>query len=272
MCRPAAGRMRPAGLPRMRGSRLASPYVRAPVDHIAAPLFPPGLEWINTRPLNIYRLRGNPVLIEFWDFCRPNSIRTLPYVKGWHERYGRLGLQVIGVHSPGFPPSRDAGAVRAAVSRLGISYPVLVDSEHEVWRLYENLGWPARYLFGADGMLFHYHYGEGAYEETERDVQRLVGAQGPTIPPQRPEDRPGAVLRPQSEDEAGQYSGPYEAGGVWAVLEGEGRVTANGRELQIAGPGCYELIAHDRSTRGHLELSCSEGVRCHAVCFTPGLA
>jgi hypothetical protein len=246
--------------------------MRAPVDHIAAPPFPLGLDWINSRPLHIHRLRGHPVLIEFWDFCRPNSIRTLPYIKAWHERYGRAGLTVIGVHSPGFAPSRDPAAVRAAVRRLRIVHPVVVDSAHEVWRLYENLGWPARYLFGGNGMLFHYHYGEGAYDETEREIQELCGVDGPLLPPVRPEDRPGARLKPQSEDKVGPYSGPYEAGGVWAVLEGEGTITAGGRELAVTGAGCYELITHQRSTRGRLELTCSQGVRCHAVCFTPGLA
>ena len=45
--------------------------------------------------------RGRPMLVEFWDFCRPSSLRTLPYVKAWHERYARGGLRVIGVHCPG---------------------------------------------------------------------------------------------------------------------------------------------------------------------------
>jgi hypothetical protein len=148
----------------------------------------------------------------------------------------------------------------------------VVDLEHEIWRLYGNLGWPARDLWDADGMLVHYHYGEGAYEETETEIQALCGASGPPLKWQRPEDRPGATLKPQSGDREGPYSGPYEAGGVWAVLEGEGTVTANGRELRVSGPGCYELFSHARSRRGRLELSCSEGVRCHAVCFTPGLA
>jgi len=121
-------------------------------------------------------------------------------------------------------------------------------------------------------MLVHYHYGEGAYEETEREIQALCGGSGPPIPPQRPEDRPGAILKPQSEDREGSYSGPYEAGGVWAVLEGEGTVTVNRRELRISDPGCYELISHGYSRCGRLELSCSAGVRCHAICFTPGLA
>lgn len=246
--------------------------MRPPVDHIAAPYFPPGLEWMNSRPLHMRRLRGRPVLVEFWDFCSPNSIRTLPYLKAWHARYGAAGLQVIGVHSYGIPLSADPDAVRAAVARLEIPYPVVIDAEHEIWRLYGNLGWPARYLFDDEGKLVYYHYGEGAYEESERELQRLSGLDGPTLEPLRPEDAPGAMLKPQSEDVEGPYSGPYEAGGVWAVLEGEGTVTANGRLVRVDGPGCYELIVHERSTRGRLELSCSEGVSCHAVCFVPGIA
>ena len=35
------------------------------------------------------------MLVEFWDFCRPNSLRTLPYLKAWHERYGGAGLTVV---------------------------------------------------------------------------------------------------------------------------------------------------------------------------------
>ena len=34
----------------------------------------------------------------------------------------------------------------------------------------------------------------------------------------------------------------------------------------------YELIAHESSTAGELELRVGPGVRCHAVCFTPGRA
>ena len=82
------------------------------------------------------------MLVEFWDFCRPNSMRTLPYLEAWHERYAPAGLRVIGVHCPGFEPSRDERAVREAVARLGIDYAVLIDSELEVWRDYGNEGCP----------------------------------------------------------------------------------------------------------------------------------
>ena len=215
---------------------------------------------------------GQPVLIEFWDFCRAYSIRTLPYIKAWHERYESAGLRVIGVHAAGFELSQDPEAVRAAVKRLGITYPVVVDVELEIWQLYGNLGWPARYLFKQDGTLAYYHYGEGAYEESELAIQELLGRQGPTLPPLRPEDAPGALLARQSDDVQGPFSGRYEAGGVWAVLDGHGPVTVGARSFAIEHPGCYELVSHPRSTTAELELTLSEGVRCHAVCFTPGLA
>ena len=59
---------------------------------------------------------------------------------------------------------------------------------------------------------------------------------------------------------------------MWAVLDGEGSVTANGRTIAVSHPGAYELIAHASSTAGELELELGEGVTCHVVCVTPGLA
>jgi hypothetical protein len=243
--------------------------MRAPVDHIAAPPFPPRLQWVNGEDLAPPTSLTYPMLVEFWDFCRPQSIRTLPYVKAWHARYP--DLTVVGVHAAGFPPSRDPDAVRDAVGRLEIAYPVAIDSEYEVWGQYGNLGWPARYLFNQRGMLLHYHYGEGGYEETERAIQELLGVEQPALAPFRPEEAPDARLEAQTDDVEGPYSGPYRAGGVWAVLDGAGAVTANGRTFNVDHPGCYELIVHDRSTDGELALEVGDGVRCHAVCFTPGL-
>jgi len=216
--------------------------------------------------------RGRPVLIEFWDFCRPNSIRTLPYLKAWHARYGDRGLRVIGVHSAGFEPSDDPDAVAAAVQRLGIEYPVVIDVDHQIWQEYENLGWPARYLWNADGFLFDYHYGEGAYADTELAIQELLGIEQEPLAPVRPEDGPGVVLVPQSEDIPGPYSGPYEAGGVWGVFKGSGVARVNGRELPIPHSGAYELLTHEHHTEGVLELDVSDELCVLAVCFTPGLA
>jgi thiol-disulfide isomerase/thioredoxin len=249
--------------------------LRAPVDRIVAPLFPTKLPWLNVAggggaQASIIQ-RGKPMLVEFWDFCRPNSLRTLPYLKAWHERYADLGLRVIGVHSPGFEISKDEQAVRQAVARLEIAYPVLIDSELELWQDYGNEGWPSRYLFDGRARLFDYHRGEGGYEETELAIQELLGAERDPLAPLRPEDAPGALLQPQTADQPGAYSGPYEAGGVWAVLDGRGTLLCNGEQRPIEHPGAHPLIEHPRHAAGVLELELGEGLSCVATCFTPGI-
>jgi hypothetical protein len=249
--------------------------MRPPVDHIAAPPFPAKLRWINSKPLGLEKLLGEPLLIEFWDFCRPNSIRTLPYVRGWHQRYAAAGLRVIGVHTSGFEPSNDPDAVAAAVEHLGVAYPVVVDADFEIWQLYGNLGWPARYLFDGGGMLHEYHYGEGGYTDTELAIQELLPLAHPpeVMPPIRPEDEPDAILAAQSGDRLEPpFDGPYEAGAVWGVFDGQGSVAANRVSVTVDHPGAYPLIEHERATEGSLELRVGSGVSCYGVCFTPGLA
>jgi thiol-disulfide isomerase/thioredoxin len=245
--------------------------MRAPEHAIPAPPFPGGLTWVNVAPLRMDKQLGRPVLVEFWDFCRVNSLRTLPYLKEWHARYADDGLRVIGIHAGGFLPARDTDAAVAAVHRLGIEYPVVIDERLELWDFYGNEGWPARYLWDERGALYSLHYGEGSYAETEREIQALLGVERELLEPLRPEDEQGILLPAQTEDQPGAYSGPYEAGGAWAVLEGSGEVVADGRAFAVSHPGCYPLVEHPHHTAGVLDLRIGPGVTCHATCFTPGV-
>jgi thiol-disulfide isomerase/thioredoxin len=248
------------------------PALRAPADSIPAPPFPRGLTWFNVAPLRMDKQRGRPVLVEFWDFCRVNSLRTLPYVKAWHQRYAEHGLRVVGIHTGGFECSRDEDAVGEAVARLGIEYPVVCDTRLELWDFYGNEGWPARYLWDARGALFSIHYGEGAYRETELEIQGLLGLEQEPLAPLRPEDEPGVLLPAQTADQWGPYSGPYEAGAVWAVLEGAGTVKVNGRRVEVDGCGCVPLVEHPGHTEAVLDLEIGPGVTCHQTCFVPGVS
>jgi len=239
----------------------------------------PKLEWVNVASLRMDQQLGRPVLVEFWDFCRCNSLRALPYVRAWHERYGAAGLRVISVHAGGYPPSQDPAEVRAAVARLGIEHPVVIDAGFQVWRDYGNEAWPARYLFDQRLKLFSTHVGEGLYDETEAEICELLGVTcTEPVEPVRAEDARGALLAAQTADQEGAWSGPYEAGGVWAVLERTAAVgapapvvVANGREIAVEHSGCHLLVEHDRHTAGELSLRGASGVICHAVQFTPGV-
>ncbi len=156
-----------------------------PAVDIPAPPFPAGLTWVNVASLRMDKQRGRPVLVEFLDVSAPSSLRSLPYLQAWHARYADAGLRVVSVHTPGFASGRDPDAVRAALTRLGVEHPVVLDPDFQVWDLYGTEGWPSRYLFGADQRLAEAHFGEGGYAEKEQVIRELLKEAG---------RRPGGAL------------------------------------------------------------------------------
>jgi hypothetical protein len=130
--------------------------------------------WLNSPPLSTEDLRGRVVLVDFWTYTCINWLRTLPYRRAWADRYAEDGLVLIGVHTPEFSFERDIDNVRGAVAEMGITYPVAVDSDHAIWRAFDNHYWPALYLADAQGQIRHHHFGEGAYDRSETILQQLL--------------------------------------------------------------------------------------------------
>ena len=137
--------------------------------------------WLNSEPLTAEALRGRVVLVDFWTYSCVNWLRTLPYVGAWHERYSDDGLVVVGAHAPEFGFEHELDNVRRATRELGVDYPVVIDNDFTIWRSFDNHYWPAVYLVDRDGQVRFHHFGEGAYEETERAIQQLLGVDGDTV-------------------------------------------------------------------------------------------
>lgn len=133
--------------------------------------------WLNSEPLTAEGLREHVVLVDFWTYSCVNWLRTLPYLRAWHERYADRGLVVVGVHAPEFGFEHDFENVRRAAAELGVGYPVVIDNDFAIWRSFENRYWPAIYLVDRRGQVRFQHFGEEAYEETERAVQQLLGVE-----------------------------------------------------------------------------------------------
>jgi thiol-disulfide isomerase/thioredoxin len=142
----------------------------------------PGFEgatgWLNSEPLTPEELRGKVVLVDFWTYTCINWLRTLGYVRAWHEKYEDHGLVVIGVHTPEFPFEQDPDNVRWAAQDLRVEYPIAMDPDYAVWRAFANNYWPAVYLADAEGRIRHTHFGEGGYEECEMAIQMLLREAG----------------------------------------------------------------------------------------------
>ncbi len=130
--------------------------------------------WLNSPPLSAADLRGKVVLIDFWTYTCVNWLRTLPYVRAWAEKYQGHGVVVIGVHTPEFPFEHDIENVRRAAQDMRVSYPIAVDSDYAIWHAFANHYWPALYIADAQGRLRYHHFGEGAYEVSEKVLQHLL--------------------------------------------------------------------------------------------------
>jgi thiol-disulfide isomerase/thioredoxin len=134
--------------------------------------------WLNSEPLTPEGLRGKVALVDFWTYTCINWLRTLGYVRAWHEKYEDQGLVVVGVHTPEFPFEHDADNVRWAAQDQRVEYPIALDPDYAVWRAFSNNYWPAVYIADAEGRIRHMHFGEGGYEECEMVVQTLLREAG----------------------------------------------------------------------------------------------
>ena len=108
------------------------------------------------------------------DFRLLQLPQHLPYVKRWHDRYSDKGLTIVGVHSPEFDEERNTDNVRKQVASLGIRFPVVTDNDYQTWRAYKVEAWPTIFLLDKAGQVRWTHVGEGAYDEAEQTIQKLL--------------------------------------------------------------------------------------------------
>src|SRR5215469_5344933 len=107
----------------------------------------------NNSPLTLSSLKGKVVLVYIWTYTCINSIRPMPYIHDWNQKYSDKGLVIVGLHAPEFTFEKNYTDVKAAVQRFGITYPVILDSDHGTWNAYGNQYWPRFYLIDTQGYI-----------------------------------------------------------------------------------------------------------------------
>lgn len=141
-----------------------------------APEFPPGAAWINAKPLSLRLMHRRKVtLVAFLNLTAVNSLRELPVLKAWFDRYALSQLMIVGVITPDLEMNRDAVWADTQLKRLGVEFPVILDSDRRLWKAYANEGWPALYLVDRNGRIVFDHLGEGRYKEFEAEIRAALG-------------------------------------------------------------------------------------------------
>lgn len=139
-----------------------------------APPLEGGLGWLNSAgPIELAKLKGKVVLLDFWTYCCINCMHVLPDLSKLEKAFPNE-LVVIGVHSAKFETEKDSGNIREAILRYDIRHPVINDGEMAIWRMYGVRSWPTMVLIDPEGFYIGRLSGEGNFETLHEVIRRLV--------------------------------------------------------------------------------------------------
>ncbi len=114
------------------------------------------------------------VLLDFWaTFCEP-CLAGMPHLDALYRQHKSEGFVVLGIDIDG-PDS--IAQVKTTVSKLGVSFPILLDQETRVVALYNpKTSAPYSVLIGRDGRILKKQegYTTGDAAAVERDVQAAL--------------------------------------------------------------------------------------------------
>ena len=123
------------------GLRLAPPLVGQTLDG---------------QPLTLQQLHGKPVLVTFWATSCPSCIEEIPHLVELYRELHPKGLEIIGVAMSYDLPEQ----VRALVRQRQIPYPVVLDTQGQIAREFDNVRLtPTSVLISPEGRIVHYRLG-----------------------------------------------------------------------------------------------------------------
>jgi thiol-disulfide isomerase/thioredoxin len=103
---------------------------------------------LDGQPLDLSKLRGKVVLVNFWaTWCAPCR-KEMPTLDAFYRRYHGQGLELIGI-SVDFP--RDAAKMRKAAGT--VTYPTVMASDIPVNGLGPPEGVPITYVIDSEGVI-----------------------------------------------------------------------------------------------------------------------
>jgi len=114
--------------------------------------------------------RGRVVMINFWaTWCGPCR-QEMPHLNKLYDKYRPAGFVLLGVNV-----DEDVRQAAALATKLGVKFPVLLDTEKKASKLYDLKTMPSTILIDRDGKVRYIHHGyragfEDMYEKQIREL------------------------------------------------------------------------------------------------------
>ncbi|HZV93701.1 MAG TPA: TlpA disulfide reductase family protein [Caldimonas sp.] len=154
-----------AALALLCGAGAAVPAI-APLS--AAPDFT--LHTMKGPNLRLQEQRGRVVMVNFWaTWCGPCR-QEMPQLNRLYEKYHAAGFVLLGVNV-----DDDTAKAAEVAAKLGVTFPVLLDTDKAVSKLYDLSTMPSTVLIDRDGKVRYVHRGyltgyEDSYEKQIREL------------------------------------------------------------------------------------------------------
>jgi len=143
----------------------------------AAPLAPAAtapdftLRTLEGQNLRLGEQRGRVVLVNFWaTWCGPCR-QEMPHLNKLYEKYKASGFVLLGVNV-----DDDTRQAVGVANKLGVTFPVLPDSDKRVSKQYDLSAMPSTVLIDRDGKVRYLHRGyQSGYENTyDKQIRELL--------------------------------------------------------------------------------------------------
>ena len=121
--------------------------------------------------LRLQEQRGRVVMVNFWaTWCGPCR-QEMPQLDRLYQKYRASGFVLLGVNV-----DDDARKAADVAAKLGVSFPVLMDTDKAVSRLYDLSTMPSTVIIDRDGKVRYVHRGYlTGYEDTyEKQIRELL--------------------------------------------------------------------------------------------------
>lgn len=126
---------------------------------------------LNDQAHSLADYRGQVVLINFWATWCPSCLTELPAYEQLYQQQGQgaAGFVILAVNFQEGP-----GQVEQYVTRLGLTFPVLLDRDGTVTdRQYQITGMPASVIVDRQGRIFYRHLGPMRAQTLEAKLAEL---------------------------------------------------------------------------------------------------
>jgi peroxiredoxin len=162
----------------LRAARLAWATALALAANAAVPAIAPlaaapdfTLHVMNGANLRLQEQRGRVVMVNFWaTWCGPCR-QEMPQLNRLYEKYHAAGFVLLGINV-----DDDTSKAAEVAGKLGVTFPVLLDTDKTVSKLYELSTMPSTVIIDRDGKVRYVHRGylTGYEDNYEKQIRELL--------------------------------------------------------------------------------------------------